>query len=79
VPPHCRVRHDVIDSGGSVTLRYRSKLYHIGVGRKHSGTKVIIFVADLDVRILTHDGAFLRQLTLDPARNYQPTRLPASP
>jgi transposase InsO family protein len=75
IPPHCRVRHDVIDSGGSVTLRYRSKLYHVGVGRKHAGTKVIIFVADLDIRILSQDGTLIRQLTLDPARNYQPRRL----
>jgi transposase InsO family protein len=79
LPAHCRVRHDAIDSGGSVTLRYRSKLYHIGVGRRHAGTKVIILVKDLDVRILAHDGTLIRQLTLDPARNYQPRRLPASP
>jgi transposase InsO family protein len=79
LPPHCRVRHDAIDAGGSVTLRYRSKLYHIGVGRRHAGTKVIIMVADLDIRILTEDGAPLRQLTLDPSRSYQPRRLPASP
>lgn len=79
LPAHCRVRHDAIDSGGSVTLRYRSKLYHIGVGRRHAGTKVIILVADLDVRILATDGTLIRQLTLDPARNYQPRTLPASP
>jgi hypothetical protein len=79
LPPHCRVGHDAIDSRGSVTLRYRSKLYHIGVGRKHAGTKVIFFVADLNVRILAHDGTILRRLTLDPARNYQPRRLPACP
>jgi len=79
LPAHCRVRHDAIDSGGSVTLRYRSKPCHIGVGRTHAGTKVIILVKDLDVSIRTHDGTLLRQLTLDPARNYQPQRLPASP
>jgi transposase InsO family protein len=79
LPAHCRARHDTIDSGGSVTLRYRSKLYHIGVGRRHAGTKVIILVADLNVRILTWDGTLPRQLTLDPPRNYQPRRLPAGP
>lgn len=79
IPAHCRVRQDTIDTGGSVTLRYRSKLYHIGVGRRHAGTKVTILIADLSVRILTRDGTLLRQLTLDPARNYQPQRLPASP
>jgi transposase InsO family protein len=79
LPAHHRVRQDTIDGGGSITLRYRSKLYHIGVGRQHAGTKVIILAAGLNVRILTHDGTLLRQLTLDPARNYQPQRLPASP
>jgi transposase InsO family protein len=79
IPAHCRVRQDTIDTGGSVTLRHRSKLYHIGVGRRHAGTKVTILIADLSVRILTRDGTLLRQLTLDPARNYQPQRLPASP
>ncbi len=79
IPSHCRVRQDTIDTGGSVTLRHRSKLYHIGVGRRHAGTKVTILIADLSVRILTRDGTLLRQLTLDPARNHQPQRLPASP
>jgi transposase InsO family protein len=79
VPAHCRVRQDTIDSGGSLTLRYRSKLYHIGVGRRHARTTVIILIADLNARILTPGGTLLRQLTLDPARNYQPQRLPASP
>jgi transposase InsO family protein len=79
IPAHCRVRQDTIDTGGSVTLRYRSKLYHIGAGRRHAGTKVTILIADLSVRILTRDGTPLRQLTLDPARNHQPQRPPASP
>jgi Integrase core domain len=79
ISAHCRVRQDTIGSSGSVTLRYRSKLYHTGVGRRHAGTKVIILVSDLNVRIHTPGGTLLRQLTLDPARNYQPQRLPASP
>jgi hypothetical protein len=79
IPAHGRVRQDTIDTGGSITLRYRSKLYHIGVGRRHAGTKVTILAAGLNIRILTPDGTLLRQLTLDPARNYQPQRLPASP
>lgn len=34
---HHRVRRDRIDSTGSVTLRYRSRLFHIGVGRATQG------------------------------------------
>ncbi|HXQ43249.1 MAG TPA: IS481 family transposase [Acidimicrobiales bacterium] len=72
VPPHCRVRQDKIDNHGRVTLRYRSRLYHVGLGRGRKGTRVLILVADLDVRVMTHDGELLRHLTLDPTRNYQP-------
>lgn len=71
-PPHFRVRHDTIDKAGRITLRHRSRLHHIGVGRAHKHTRVLILVADLDVRILTTDGELLRALTLDPTRDYQP-------
>ena len=38
---HHRVRQDRIDKAGCVTLRYRSKLLHIGVGRVHAGVRVL--------------------------------------
>jgi transposase InsO family protein len=71
-PTHFRVRHDKIDKAGVITLRHRSRLHHIGVGRAHKNTRVLILVADLDIRILTTDGDVLRTLTLDPTRDYQP-------
>jgi transposase InsO family protein len=67
-----RVRHDKIDNDGSVTLRYKSKLHHIGMGRALKGTRVILLVAGRDIRVLSSDGQLLRQLTLDPSRDYQP-------
>ena len=72
VPPHCRVRQDKVN-GGNITLRYKSTLYHVGVGRRHNGKAVLILVANRDIRILTPDGTLIRQLTLDPKRIYQPT------
>lgn len=71
VPPHCRIRQDKV-SAGNITLRYRSRLYHVAVGRRHERTRVLILVADRDVRILTLDGQLIRRLTLDPQRAYQP-------
>jgi hypothetical protein len=41
---HYRVRHDIIDNGGSVTLRHNSRLHHIGLGRRHAGTPVLVLV-----------------------------------
>ena len=69
---HFRVRRDRIDKAGRVTLRHDSRLLHIGVGRAHAGTRVLLLVADLDVRIVNDDGELLRQLTIDPGRDYQP-------
>jgi hypothetical protein len=71
-PTHFRVRHDKIDKAGRITLRHRSRLHHIGIGRAHKHTRVLVLVADLDIRILTTDGEVLRALTLDPTRDYQP-------
>jgi transposase InsO family protein len=70
-PIHYRVRNDTVDRDGRVTLRYDSRLHHIGLGRRHSGTPIVLLVADRDVRIVTADGELLRQLTLDPTRDYQ--------
>ena len=66
-----RIRHDKVDRGGSVTLRYKGKLHHIGVGCPYAGWRVILLVAGLDVRILGLDGSPLRHLTLDPSVDYQ--------
>ncbi|MGH9168355.1 MAG: integrase core domain-containing protein, partial [Acidimicrobiia bacterium] len=66
-----RVRRDRIDKVGIVTLRHRTRLHHIGVGRSHKGRRVILLIDGLDVRLLTEDGELLRPLTLDPTRDYQ--------
>jgi hypothetical protein len=77
---HDRVRTDKIDSTGCVTLRVNGRLHHIGVGRTHTGTHVLLLVQDLDVRIVdAATGELLRELTIDPSRDYQPTGRPPRP
>jgi len=66
-----RIRHDRVSRGGSVTLRHKGKLHHIGIGHPYTGWRVILLVAGLDVTILALDGSPLRHLTLDPSVNYQ--------
>ena len=73
---HYRVRHDRIDNSGVITLRHHSRLHHIGLGRRHAGTRVLVLARDLDIRVLTTDGELLRELTLDPSRDYQPQARP---
>lgn len=69
---HYRVRHDKIDNDGKLTLRYNSRLHHIGIGARHRGTTVLILVHDLHVRVLSTSGRLLRDFQLDPNRDYQP-------
>jgi transposase InsO family protein len=74
---HYRVRHDRIDPSGVITLRHNSRLHHIGLGRRHAGTRVLVLVRDLHVRVLNADGGeLLRELILDPTRDYQPQARP---
>jgi transposase InsO family protein len=78
--PHCRVRHDRVDKAGTVTLRHNSRLHHIGVGRLLAGTRVTLLIDDLDIRIIDrHTGELLRELTLDPSRDFQPRGVPPGP
>jgi transposase InsO family protein len=71
-PHHTRVRRDRVDRTGAITLRHNSRLHHIGLGRRHAGVRVLVLVADLEVRVITQDGELLREFTLDPSRDYQP-------
>jgi transposase InsO family protein len=66
-----RVRHDKIDRHGVVTIRYKSRLHHIGMGRALKGTRVILLVAGRNIRIITTEGVLLRDFELDPSRDYQ--------
>ncbi len=73
---HYRVRHDRIDPSGVITLRHNSRLHHIGLGRRHAGTRVLVLVRDLHIRVLNTNGNLLRELQLDPSRDYQPQARP---
>jgi transposase InsO family protein len=77
---HDRVRADKVGAVGTVTLRHAGKLHHIGVGRAHAGTEILILTQDLHIRIIAKaTGELLRELTLNPDRDYQPTGKPAGP
>jgi transposase InsO family protein len=77
---HDRVRADTVSKAGNVTLRIGSRMHHIGIGRTYAGTCVILLVQDLDVRVVNPTtGELLRELTIDPTRDYQPTGKPPGP
>ena len=45
--PQARVRRDIIDTSGTLTLRHNGRLHHIGVGRTHARTPVLMLINGL--------------------------------
>jgi transposase InsO family protein len=77
---HDRTRHDKINKAGNVTLRLAGRLHHIGIGRTHARTHVLLLTQDLHVRVINAaTGELLRELIIDPRRDYQPTGAPKGP
>ena len=69
-----------VSTTGKVTLRHDGRLHSIGIGRTHAGTRVLILVHDLDIRIINAaTGELLRDLALDPTKRYQGTGRPPGP
>jgi transposase InsO family protein len=77
---HNRVRTDRTDPAGKLTLRVSGKLHHIGTGSEHARTPVLMLIQDLHVRIINAaTGELIRELIIDPARDYQPLGRPPGP
>ena len=56
-----------------ITIRYNSRLHHIGLSKRLRGTTVTVLIDDRDIRVLDrHSGQLIRKLVLDPTRDYQP-------
>jgi len=73
---HDRTRHDIVDTTGKLTLRVDGRLIHLGIGRAHARTRVLVLVHDLDVRVINHaTGELLAEHAIDLTSNYQPNRL----
>jgi transposase InsO family protein len=71
---HWRLRNDTIDRDGKLTLRHAGRLHHIGIGRDHAHTQVLMLIDDLHIRVIDrHTGELIRELVLDPGRDYQPS------
>ena len=52
-------------------------MHHIGLGRPLDGTRVILLIADLDIRVIHADtGEIIRTLTLEPTKRYHGTGRP---
>ena len=74
-----RVRYDTVDPGGKVSLRYGNRMLHLGAGRHHARTEVIILIHNHDATIISLDGTILGDYRIDPKQSYQPKLKTAEP
>jgi transposase InsO family protein len=73
--PHIRTAK--VAPNGTITYSHDARRHHIAVGRRHAGAAVLLISRDLAVKIADPaTGEILRELTLDPTRDYQPTGNP---
>lgn len=67
-----RSRTDNVDKNGKVTLRYAGQIRHLGIGRAHTGTPVLLLIHDRNVTVSdTNTGHIIAEFTIDPTRDYQ--------
>ncbi len=77
---HYRVLHDVVDTHGKLSLRLNGRMHHLGMGIENTRTPVLKLVDGLHVRVIhAATGELLRELTIDPSRDYQPLGRPPGP
>ena len=68
---HFRIRRDIIDQFGKLTLRHGSRLHHLGVGRTHAHTPVLILITPTTVTVISKTGHHLLSThIIDPDTNY---------
>ena len=68
---HYRVRIDIIDRFGKLTLRRAGRLHHLGVGTEHANTPILMLVNEHTVEVINPtNGQHLASNTIDPDRNY---------
>jgi transposase InsO family protein len=72
---HFRIRHDTVDQFGKLTLRHGSRLHHLGIGRTHATTPVLILVTTTTVTVISKTGHHvLSSHHIDPDHNYWPNQ-----
>lgn len=68
---HYRVRYDRIDKTGGVSFRRGGRIHHLGVGRTHSGKRVLALADEAEVTVIELEtGEVLSAHQIDPGRSY---------
>jgi transposase InsO family protein len=70
-PGHLRLRYDLVDKGGRITLRRAGRLHHLGIGAAHRGARVLAIVDERAVTVVDlGTGEVLSSHLIAPDRGY---------
>ncbi|HYO41819.1 MAG TPA: helix-turn-helix domain-containing protein [Candidatus Limnocylindrales bacterium] len=68
---HFRVRYDITDGKGAMTLRRAGRLHHLKVGAAHARRRVLAIVGEQEVTVVALDtGEILSAHRIEPAKGY---------
>jgi hypothetical protein len=70
-PGHYRLRYDRVDSEGHMSIRRGGRMHHLGIGRKHKGTRVLALADDQTITVIElHTGEVLSTHHIEPNKSY---------
>ena len=70
-PGHFRLRYDIADKKGAITLRRGGRLYHLKIGAAFARRRVLALVDDTEVTVVALDtGEILSTHLIEPAKGY---------
>jgi hypothetical protein len=68
---HFRLRSDLVDRGGRMSLRRAGRMHHLGVGAAHARRRVLAIVDEHEVTVVALDtGEVLSTHRIEPDRTY---------
>jgi transposase InsO family protein len=74
-PGHFRLRYDITDKKGAISLRRAGRMHHLRVGAAHAGRRVLAIVDVREVTVVALDtGELLPGHLIEPDRGYRRNR-----
>jgi len=71
LPDRYRLRYDRVDTDGHVSIRRAGRMHHLGIGRRHTGKRILAITYETTVTVTHLDtGEILSEHHIDPTRSY---------
>ena len=71
LPDRYRLRYDRVDTDGHISIRRAGRMHHLGIGRRHTGTRILAITDETTVTVIhLHTGEILSEHTIDPDHGY---------